>query len=177
VPLTEEKPRGAQPVTVKVTRVLLHASLAAAVVAWGLIGVVDVESVLFTGPLLFSLGLILAVLGANSRRAAVGFLGVSLSGVCILFPGLVNGLNWSPGEAHAPFLILGLGYLVLAAVLYRRALSALGIERSPWFCKGCGYLLRGLAEPRCPECGTAFDPAELEGHELPDQIGDASSTG
>jgi hypothetical protein len=26
-------------------------------------------------------------------------------------------------------------------------------------CKRCGYSLRGLPEPRCPECGTAFEPA------------------
>ncbi|UCE60312.1 MAG: hypothetical protein JSU63_00910 [Phycisphaerales bacterium] len=25
-------------------------------------------------------------------------------------------------------------------------------------CKTCGYLLRGLCEPRCPECGKPFDP-------------------
>lgn len=25
-------------------------------------------------------------------------------------------------------------------------------------CLKCGYLLRGLTEPRCPECGRAFDP-------------------
>ena len=28
-------------------------------------------------------------------------------------------------------------------------------------CTRCGYLLTGLAEPRCPECGTPFDPALL----------------
>ena len=31
----------------------------------------------------------------------------------------------------------------------------------PGYCKGCGYCLRGLPEPRCPECGRAFDPAEV----------------
>ena len=28
-------------------------------------------------------------------------------------------------------------------------------------CGQCGYRLRGLREPRCPECGTAFDPAKI----------------
>ncbi|RJP36293.1 MAG: hypothetical protein C4547_07575 [Phycisphaerales bacterium] len=28
-------------------------------------------------------------------------------------------------------------------------------------CRKCGYLLRGLPEPRCPECGTAFDSRSL----------------
>jgi len=25
-------------------------------------------------------------------------------------------------------------------------------------CRSCGYCLRGLTEPRCPECGTPFSP-------------------
>jgi hypothetical protein len=28
----------------------------------------------------------------------------------------------------------------------------------PGYCLGCNYDLRGLPEPRCPECGRAFDP-------------------
>ncbi len=28
-------------------------------------------------------------------------------------------------------------------------------------CFNCGYLLRGLVVPRCPECGTRFDPRKL----------------
>ncbi len=32
----------------------------------------------------------------------------------------------------------------------------LGIE-----CVNCGYLLKGLTEPRCPECGERFEPKEL----------------
>ena len=27
-------------------------------------------------------------------------------------------------------------------------------------CQKCGYSLRGLTTPRCPECGKAFDPAD-----------------
>jgi hypothetical protein len=26
-------------------------------------------------------------------------------------------------------------------------------------CLGCGYILDGLPEPRCPECGRGFDPS------------------
>ena len=29
-------------------------------------------------------------------------------------------------------------------------------------CESCGYVLYGLTEPRCPECGTVFDPAILD---------------
>lgn len=28
-------------------------------------------------------------------------------------------------------------------------------------CRRCGYILRGLTQPRCPECGTPFDAARL----------------
>ncbi len=28
-------------------------------------------------------------------------------------------------------------------------------------CSNCGYLLRGLVVPRCPECGARFDPRKL----------------
>lgn len=28
------------------------------------------------------------------------------------------------------------------------------------FCRKCGYQLRGLTDPRCPECGHTFDPAD-----------------
>jgi hypothetical protein len=29
-------------------------------------------------------------------------------------------------------------------------------------CLGCGYILDGLPEPRCPECGRVFDPVQPE---------------
>ncbi len=34
------------------------------------------------------------------------------------------------------------------------------LDRRAFTCRQCGYALRGLSDPRCPECGTAFDPAE-----------------
>ncbi|MGE0480990.1 MAG: hypothetical protein AB7Q17_11015 [Phycisphaerae bacterium] len=33
-------------------------------------------------------------------------------------------------------------------------------------CRGCGYLLRGLAAPICPECGRKFDPADATTYQL-----------
>ncbi len=30
----------------------------------------------------------------------------------------------------------------------------------PKRCLGCGYILDGLPEPRCPECGRGFDPED-----------------
>lgn len=34
-------------------------------------------------------------------------------------------------------------------------------------CRGCGYALRELTEPRCPECGRAFNPQNHESFILP----------
>ena len=33
-------------------------------------------------------------------------------------------------------------------------------------CLGCGYFLRGLPTPVCPECGRAFDPADASTYDL-----------
>ena len=40
----------------------------------------------------------------------------------------------------------------------RERLLALGVP----VCLKCGYDLRGQTEPRCPECGTPFDPALIQ---------------
>jgi hypothetical protein len=34
------------------------------------------------------------------------------------------------------------------------------MEGHPRFCLGCDYHIDGLPEPRCPECGRKFDPAD-----------------
>ncbi len=33
-------------------------------------------------------------------------------------------------------------------------------DPEPKRCLGCGYILEHLPEPRCPECGRGFDPAD-----------------
>lgn len=38
----------------------------------------------------------------------------------------------------------------------------------PGHCTHCGYLLRGLPEPRCPECGTPF--ADVAATRCPERI-------
>ena len=37
-------------------------------------------------------------------------------------------------------------------------------------CKECGYALRALTLPRCPECGRPFDPADPETMDLPEHL-------
>lgn len=56
---------------------------------------------------------------------------------------------------------LGAGVGVVHYAIRRR--------RAAWRCRrrtkcaSCGYELRGLSEPRCPECGKSFDPVAADG--------------
>ncbi|NLF32701.1 MAG: BCD family MFS transporter [Planctomycetes bacterium] len=52
-----------------------------------------------------------------------------------------------------PLLLVG-----ATAALAANAVVALQDDRK---CVTCGYFLIGLSEPRCPECGSAFDPNKL----------------
>jgi len=52
----------------------------------------------------------------------------------------------------APIYLL-VAHLTLLTVRSRRTVGFDPRTR----CQGCGYLLTGLTEPRCPECGRAFD--------------------
>ncbi|MCO6436167.1 MAG: hypothetical protein J5J06_03675 [Phycisphaerae bacterium] len=60
-------------------------------------------------------------------------------------------LIWSTGTTLVLF--GGVAMLDWARIRRRRRLG---------LCVKCGYDLRGLPEPRCPECGRKFDPTEAE---------------
>lgn len=142
------------------TRVLIAIGWFACIVALGLIIIVDVETVLATGPILFLIGLASIVTGllANYRRAAI--VGASYAGVSLLFFLLVNIFEWSPAQAKWPFIFMGAAFNVFIVPLFRYAWKC-PPARPPNECAHCGYLLYGLTEPRCPECGTAFPPEKL----------------
>lgn len=63
------------------------------------------------------------------------------------------------------FLLFGVAWLFVPDWLANRSIrSALRTELiriGVPVCLRCGYDLRGQAEPRCPECGTPFDPKLL----------------
>lgn len=51
----------------------------------------------------------------------------------------------------------------IGAAVWRRT------RRRPWQCRGCGYDLRGLGAPVCPECGLTTTAARLVPRDAPDQ--------
>lgn len=65
-----------------------------------------------------------------------------------------------------PFMVLGMYAWGIAAVL---AILATGVRearlrrtrRRRTLCARCGYSLRGLREPRCPECGASFAKTQV----------------
>ncbi len=63
--------------------------------------------------------------------------------------------------AWLPTLPTGLAYGLLWIVDYRRRRI-----RQRGRCRQCGYNLRGLTEPRCPECGTPFDSSLVQTGEM-----------
>jgi hypothetical protein len=71
----------------------------------------------------------------------------------------IRGLRFTRGvRAHIPLWTLFLLSAAVAICFWSRAPR---VRRG--YCASCGYNLRGLREPRCPECGTAFAPTKWAG--------------
>ena len=87
-----------------------------ALAAWAVVFQLKVESVLFTGPVLFVLGLVIVLAGVLAPRTLFVLLGASHCALCVLFAVLVNVNHWGPGAAWRPFSLLGAVYLVCAVV-------------------------------------------------------------
>jgi hypothetical protein len=84
-------------------------AIAVALVAW------ETESVVATGPLLFVLGILILLGGLFTRDHLAAAIGAAHCAICILFFVLVNALNWSPNDAHTPFLVMGTIYTLAVA--------------------------------------------------------------
>lgn len=99
---------------------------------------------------------------AGSFPAAWYFLPSHASYVAIAF-----GAPFNPYAYLAQFVGCVLLVGVACALTARaRRLLPIKVRRPPaGRCACCGYLLYGLPEPRCPECGEAFDPAEVHSKE------------
>ena len=65
--------------------------------------------------------------------------------------------------AAAGLMVMVLLWLLNAAVLARVVRGYVRhLRAKPGMCRQCGYNLAHLVEPRCPECGTKFDPDDLQ---------------
>ena len=155
-------------------RWLLAIAWTACLLAELLILFVDVESVLITGPVIFILGLSLAILGRRARYAWLVPVGLSHAGICCLFVFLVNHLHWGPSRAQHPFAVMGAFHVLLTLWPTLRAYRRPPRVEHTWACEECGYLLCGLAGARCPECGRPFDPAALAGLPPPTEASTAT---
>jgi len=75
-----------------------------------------------------------------------------------------TGQPWQ--QVPALMLLGGLVFVLealLSLIVILMAILELGSRQVPRrLCAKCGYLLAGLREPRCPECGTPFDPSLLQ---------------
>lgn len=131
----------------------------------------DTETVVVTGPILAGLGLGLLITSGFARYPGGMALGAAHVGICLLFVILVVYHNWSPRRAWSPFLLMGTIYTITALPLSVLAWwKRPAVRVSPWHCRRCNYFLYGLVEPRCPECGTAFDPTKLAGQVPPAEL-------
>lgn len=73
------------------------------------------ESVVVSGPVLFTLGVLALLGGLFTRDRVAAVVGACHCGVCVLFFVLVNLFRWGPDDAHDPFLVMGTLYTVAIA--------------------------------------------------------------
>lgn len=117
-----------------------------------------VKTVLITGPVLAGVAAVTLTLAVARRHGLAIAVSLGHLAICGLFVTLVHALRWGPAPAYWPFCGMSSAYCVIIAVPTIRAIRRKPDGPPPGTCAGCGYLLHGLPEPRCPECGQPFDP-------------------
>ena len=99
----------------RIARVCAAGAWPCCAIAWGLVVAGMVESVLFTGPVIFTLGVLTLLGGAFNRDRWAIMLGAGHCAVCVLFFFLVNAFDWSPRDAKLPFTVMGAAYTFLVS--------------------------------------------------------------
>jgi hypothetical protein len=104
---------------------------------------------------------------ATGRSTPIAFWGMWLifaPAVLLMVGQYIDVARYGFEAADLPGLALTAVFALLyAAVLYRVTRNYVRHRRyRTGHCGVCRYSLRGLTEPRCPECGTAFDPEFLD---------------
>jgi hypothetical protein len=97
-------------------RLLVVLSSAACAVATALIPVVDVETVIISGPVIFVMGAAILIAAMRVRSPWHAVLGAGHCAICLLFFMFANWMGWGPPEARVPFAIMGLAYTLLSGV-------------------------------------------------------------
>jgi hypothetical protein len=102
--------------------------------------------------LVIAFGLAITIWRSWERQMAIGALMSELGRLPDERP------HWVADMLSVPVTFLVWGFVSLFGWrVARKHMRRLGGQ-----CVRCGYALRGLTEPRCPECGTPFNPADLE---------------
>lgn len=114
-----------------------------------------------------ALPLLVVALAAWYPRMRAALLGALTLSLAFLLTAFTPNPQWNVGwlsnylVSLSPIVIVAcLAYPVLGAVTVGvvRWFRRVGPPPDPTLCRACGYSLIGLPEPRCPECGSPFDP-------------------
>jgi hypothetical protein len=169
-PLEPIRPAGVQPVAIMFARLLILLTLVVNLAGW-VRCFRHLDTAVMAGLLNGVLGLLLFVAGLIGRYRWAWRLGLAHFALPWVMYMLVAAGRLGPLKARPMFLWLDALFLAVVVPLsiiacYRGA--PIRQSRRPGLCPTCGYPLHGLTEPRCPECGTPFDPKLLAG---PNQAG------
>lgn len=165
LPLSSETPPSPPPSRpVRLVRGLMLLSWLTCAAGTLAIPTIGLESIVLSGPFLAGLAFLtlLASLATRNHRASV--VGLTHVGFCLviflLFFALAA-LRSRMSTMYTTVSLMGILYTLATVPLTVWAWLVRPDRRNPWVCVRCGYVLRGLTEARCPECGTAFDPKLL----------------
>lgn len=163
VQLAPTRPSMVQTVTVVCARLLIPLTLIVNIVGW-MACFKSIGTAILLGLLDGLLGLLLVIVGLVGRYRWAWSLGLAHFGLPWVMYALVWSARMGPLRAKPAFLWADALFLAavapLSIIAWHRG-SAIGRPKAPGFCQACGYVLHGLTEPRCPECGTPFDPRLL----------------
>jgi hypothetical protein len=93
----------------RINRIALVAGAAVSLIGWGFL-LMNVRTVLFSGPVLMIVGAMMVIGGVRGRQPFVWGLGIAHCTVCVLFAALVNLRHWNPPQAAEPFAVMGGAY-------------------------------------------------------------------
>lgn len=165
-------PSVVQRVAVLFARLLILFTLVVNIAGWvGCLKRVDVG--VMVGLLNGVLGLLLLIVGLIGRYRWAWGLGLAHFALPLFVFAMVAHSHMGPLRARPMFLWVDAVFLAIVIPVsiigcYRGAPSR--AFKQPGLCSNCGYPRHGLTEPRCPECGTPFEPKLPAGSNQSDAV-------